>query len=248
MAIYPRSEIIRPFSSPKCVNTCGRVRPTSRSGLFQRRHLAFSSPLLMRQRPSPLHPFLPRCLHIYAVLATIYTLCKLCVSVLPHQSLSRNHLYRPPRPRINFPSNMTVQQAEEFLWSNFSLANHHPLAAWDPILTRAFPRLMHPSRIIPYYYRATGVFENGDITVTTLISSDRFPVFRNLVRRYKGVLILAISPVNHPRRPFRPDICHNPRLSALSENPSRSAYYVYIFTGLLNLCRRPSRSLSIPDV
>ena len=47
---------------------------------------------------------------------------------------------------------------------------------------------MHPSRIIPYYYHASGNFENDDITVTTLISSDRFPVFRHLVRRYKGVL------------------------------------------------------------
>jgi len=47
---------------------------------------------------------------------------------------------------------------------------------------------MHPSRIVPHYYRASGSFENDDITVTTLISSDRFPVFRNLVRRYKGVL------------------------------------------------------------
>lgn len=55
---------------------------------------------------------------------------------------------------------------------------------------------MHPSRIIPYYYRATGRFENDDITVTTLISSDRFPVFRNLVQRYKGVFTPTICSVN----------------------------------------------------
>ncbi|KAF9650966.1 hypothetical protein BDM02DRAFT_3111272 [Thelephora ganbajun] len=91
---------------------------------------------------------------------------------------------------------MTTQQVEEFLWSNFSLSSHRSLAAWDPILSRAFPRLMHPSRIIPYYYRATGNPGNDDITVTTLISGDRFPVFRNLVRRYKGVLTPAICTVN----------------------------------------------------
>ena len=55
---------------------------------------------------------------------------------------------------------------------------------------------MHPSRIIPYYYRAAGNFGNDDITVTTLISSDRFLVFRNLVRGYKGVLIPAACSAN----------------------------------------------------
>jgi hypothetical protein len=91
---------------------------------------------------------------------------------------------------------MTVQQAEEFLWSNFSLSSFP--VAWNPILSKAFPRLMHPSRIIPYYYRAAGYFENDDVTVTTLISSDRFPVFRNLVRRYKGVLVLRHMLINPP--------------------------------------------------
>lgn len=93
---------------------------------------------------------------------------------------------------------MTVQQAEEFLWSDFSLSDRQPPVAWDPILVRAFPRLLHPSRIIPYYYRAIGDFENDDVTVTTLISSDRLPVFRNLVQRYKGVLIPATCSVNQP--------------------------------------------------
>jgi len=147
----------------------------------------------MRQRTEPLHSFLSRCLHIYAILATAYTLGNLCISVLPLRSLSRN---RPLHPSLAFPSNMTTQQAEEFLWSNFSLSNHVSLVSWDSFLSRAFPRLMHPSRIIPYYYRATENFENEDITVTTLISSDRFPVFRNLVRRYKGVLTPAICSVN----------------------------------------------------
>jgi hypothetical protein len=149
----------------------------------------------MRRRSETPSPFLSRCLHLYAVLATIYALWKLHISVFPYQSLSRNRLFRLPRPRISFPSNITVQQAEDFLWSNLSLPGQHSFVPWDPILSRAFPRLMHPSRIIPFYYRATGNFENDDITMTTLISSDRFLVFRNLVRRYKGALIPAVYSV-----------------------------------------------------
>ena len=194
MTIRSHSGGIQPFSSPV-------VWVSTRSGFLQNHHLNFSSRLrvfMVKQRSEPLHPFLSRCLHIYATLATIYTLGSLCISVLPHQSFSRDRLLRPPPHRITFPSNMTVRQAEEFLWSDFSFSDNHPPVAWDPILYRAFPRLMHPSRIIPYYYRAVGNFENDDITVTTLISSDRFPVFRNLVRRYKGVLITATCSVNQP--------------------------------------------------
>ena len=174
----------------------------------------------MRQRTERLHPFLSRCLQIYAILAAIYTLGNLCISVLPLRSLSRNRLLHPSPPRIAFPSNMTTQRAEELLWSKFSLSDNSSLVAWDPLLSRAFPRLMHPSRIIPCYYRATGNFENDDITITTLISSDRFSVFRNLVRRYKGVLIPTICSVNAPRRLLRSDICHNPRFYTLSGYPS----------------------------
>lgn len=158
--------------------------------------LIASTRLLMRRRSETPSPFLSRCLHLYAVLVTIYALWKLHISVFPYQSLSRNRLLRPPRPRITFPTNITVQQAEEFLWLNFSHPGQRSLVPWDPILSRAFPRLMHPSRIIPFYYRATGDFENDDITITTLISSDRFLVFRNLVRRYKGALIPAVYPAD----------------------------------------------------
>jgi hypothetical protein len=159
--------------------------------------LVTSARPLMKKRSGLLHSLLSRCLHLYAVLATIYTLSNLYASVLhPHWSLSRNRTLSSPSPRVTLPPRMTTQQAEEFLWSNFSLSSRHPLVAWDPVLSRAFPRLMHPSRIIPYYYRATGSFERDDITVTTLISSDRFPVFRNLVRRYRGVLVPAICSVN----------------------------------------------------
>jgi len=158
-----------------------------RSGLPPNHHLAFSSRLPMRQRSEPLHSIFSWCLRIYATLAVMYTLGSLCVCVLRYQPVPRSPQSRPPPTRIISSSNMTIQQAEEFLWTNPSLSSHRPFVAWDPISSRAFPRLMHPSRIIPYYYRASGNFENDDITVSTLISSDRFSVFRHLVRRYKGV-------------------------------------------------------------
>lgn len=177
----------------------------------------------------------------------IYTLGNLCFSVLRYLSILRNPLLpTPPPPQIALPPSMNVQQAEEFLWSNFSLSSH--LVTWDPILSRAFPRLMHPSKIIPYYYRATGFFASDDVTVTTLISSDRFPVFRHLVRRYRGVPALTICLSTHPRCSFRPHFCYNTRFFALSGHPGRSPHHVYVFAGFFNLRRRSSRSLSISNV
>lgn len=53
-------------------------------------------------------------------------------------------------------------------------------------LTKAFANSMRPSKIVPFYYRATGGFDREDITITTLITSNRFQAFARLVERYQG--------------------------------------------------------------
>ncbi|KAH7927477.1 glycosyltransferase family 49 protein, partial [Leucogyrophana mollusca] len=59
-------------------------------------------------------------------------------------------------------------------------------------LSKAFSQSLHPSKIIPYYYRATGAFEDDDITVTTLVTSNRFKVFAELVQRYQGPISATV--------------------------------------------------------
>jgi hypothetical protein len=56
----------------------------------------------------------------------------------------------------------------------------------DLFLSKAFSTSLHPSKIIPYYYRATSQFDKDDITVITLITSNRLPVFARMVRQYQG--------------------------------------------------------------
>ncbi|KIK90760.1 glycosyltransferase family 49 protein [Paxillus rubicundulus Ve08.2h10] len=53
-------------------------------------------------------------------------------------------------------------------------------------LSKAFSQSMQPCRIIPFYYKASATFEEDDITVTTLVTSNRFQVFAELVKRYRG--------------------------------------------------------------
>ena len=80
-------------------------------------------------------------------------------------------------------------------WNTSDLALAYGLGSTDPVsldedlfLSKAFSNSMHPTKIIPYFYRATGSFEEDDITITTIITSNRFQVFSRLIEQYQGEL------------------------------------------------------------
>lgn len=56
----------------------------------------------------------------------------------------------------------------------------------DLFLSKAFGESLQPSKVIPYYYRATSNIPKQDITITTLVTSDRFQVLAALVKKYQG--------------------------------------------------------------
>lgn len=56
-------------------------------------------------------------------------------------------------------------------------------------LSKAFAQSMQPSQIVPFYYRESSEFEKDDVTITTLVTSNRFKVFSQLVERYQGMPI-----------------------------------------------------------
>jgi hypothetical protein len=58
------------------------------------------------------------------------------------------------------------------------------------MLSKAFPYLMKPSQIIPYYLRASGIFNKDDITITSIITSNRFGVLARLAQRYQGISMI----------------------------------------------------------
>ncbi|KAF8806519.1 hypothetical protein BYT27DRAFT_7257238 [Phlegmacium glaucopus] len=51
---------------------------------------------------------------------------------------------------------------------------------------------MRPSNIKPYFYRAKGHFESDDVTITTVITSNRFEVFPRLVEKYQGPISVTV--------------------------------------------------------
>ncbi|CAG8755905.1 10248_t:CDS:2, partial [Dentiscutata erythropus] len=59
-------------------------------------------------------------------------------------------------------------------------------------LSKVFSEAMQPSHVIPYYFRADDPPEEEDITITTLITSNRFSVFDKLVSHYQGPISVTI--------------------------------------------------------
>jgi hypothetical protein len=54
-------------------------------------------------------------------------------------------------------------------------------------LSKAFAGSMHPMKIFPYFYKASETFDEDDITITTLVTPNRFEVLRKLASRYEGM-------------------------------------------------------------
>jgi hypothetical protein len=58
-------------------------------------------------------------------------------------------------------------------------------------LSKAFSQSTQPCKIIPFYYKGSAAFEDDDITITTLVTFNRFKVFGELAKRYKGARLFS---------------------------------------------------------
>jgi hypothetical protein len=86
---------------------------------------------------------------------------------------------------------------DTLLWAPSRAALHrqsrqsgHPTTE-SLFLFKAFDHSMQPSRVIPFYFRAAGVggqsgFSKEDITILTIVTSNRFSVLGLLAQRYQG--------------------------------------------------------------
>lgn len=57
----------------------------------------------------------------------------------------------------------------------------------ETLLSKTFTQSLHPTKIIPYYYRASLNVDQNDVTITTLVTRNRFKVLKQLVERYQGM-------------------------------------------------------------
>ncbi|KAG0004265.1 hypothetical protein BGZ65_000687 [Modicella reniformis] len=71
-------------------------------------------------------------------------------------------------------------------------SNSQHLVDEDFYLSKVFSTAMQPSKVIPYYFRAEGNFDREEVTITTLITENRFGVFKKLVLNYRGPISVSI--------------------------------------------------------
>ncbi|KAI0719146.1 glycosyl-transferase for dystroglycan-domain-containing protein [Cerioporus squamosus] len=86
----------------------------------------------------------------------------------------------------------------------------------ETLMSKAFSEAMHPTRIIPFYFKASHPVDPDDVTITTLVTSNRFRVFKQLVERYRGPISVTIHiplPLHSSFSTLKPD---HPSRAALS--------------------------------
>ncbi|KAF9447175.1 glycosyltransferase family 49 protein [Macrolepiota fuliginosa MF-IS2] len=154
---------------------------------------------------------------IYVVLSVLFTTSTLLSSSSTAES--------PPRSRwpwsfvsVNFTTlQLSGPQTQLILQSPY--LGHHAIDE-SIILSKAFPHLMKPSQIIPYYYRAEGNFDREDITITSLVTSNRFEILARLVERYQGPISVTLHINNATENvSYLLDSLH--RLYATTENMAK---------------------------
>ena len=84
----------------------------------------------------------------------------------------------------------SVSSENSLVWPRTLLEPALPVSvAQETLLAKAFAQSLHPTKIIPYYYRASSSAEKNDVTITTLVTRNRFKVLKQLVERYNGDVI-----------------------------------------------------------
>ncbi|KAI0260188.1 glycosyl-transferase for dystroglycan-domain-containing protein [Gloeopeniophorella convolvens] len=115
---------------------------------------------------------------------------------------------------------------------------------------------MHPMKIFPYFYKASETPEEDDITVTTLVTPNRFEVLRKLASRYDGPLSvtvhLPLSPSSAPGKAtpalrehllaLRALVAHSPALAARADIHLVLSPFPRAFNTWRNLARLLARS------
>jgi hypothetical protein len=142
----------------------------------------------------------------YVILAVLYAshfliVSPLCagLSFLLNRSLSPWYIWPPSSIEATLSLDPMPSWSGDVEWQSSDISpaynlghKHHVVTDGDLFLSKALSSSMRPSRTIPYFYRANGTFDPDDITITTLITSNRFQVFRRLVERYQGLCCLKV--------------------------------------------------------
>ena len=98
----------------------------------------------------------------------------------------------------------------------------------ETLLSKAFSEAMHPTRIIPFYFKSSNGVDLNDVTIATLVTNNRFKVFKQLVERYRGPISVTIHipfPLHATFSSLKPDHPSRVALSNLHALYASSALF-----------------------
>lgn len=129
---------------------------------------------------------------LYIVAATIYTTYTFVLEPLL-DTLSKSLRVEDPlgssRMRTSAKEMVAVGHRAAQTARTVDSGNSHASSAMIPeslFLSKAFAGAMQPSKVVPYYYKASEQPEKEDITIVTKTTSNRLQAFERLVRAYSG--------------------------------------------------------------
>ncbi|KAI8378785.1 glycosyl-transferase for dystroglycan-domain-containing protein [Choanephora cucurbitarum] len=86
--------------------------------------------------------------------------------------------------------------------------------------SKIYASSMGPSNVMPYYLRADQEFDEQDISISTIVTVDRFPVLSRLASRYKGPISAAIHITDDESKEHTVEQLHQ----TIQNNPDMKRY------------------------
>lgn len=145
-------------------------------------------------------------LSYYILVTYIAVACAYCIlSYLP-LSVTRRFLDTklPDLEKADvWGEDLIFWEPSSFLSSAFVSHTRHATPE-SLFLSKAFSHSMRPNRVIPFYFKASGPSMDGtlakeDITLLTIVTSNRFSVLGRLAKRYQGPISVALHVTESPR-------------------------------------------------
>ncbi|GJJ70213.1 hypothetical protein EMPS_02562 [Entomortierella parvispora] len=102
------------------------------------------------------------------------------------------------RPRMVSEPSQAIFEVDSIVYSDqiveWKTSEKHPdhKVDEDVVIHKVFANAMQPSKVLPYYFKAAQDFDPESVTITTLITFDRYPVFSKLVTNYQGPISVSI--------------------------------------------------------
>ncbi|KAF9920860.1 hypothetical protein FBU30_009195 [Linnemannia zychae] len=129
---------------------------------------------------------------VYLAGSVIFTLCYVFVHYGDPQLSQAAKLRSPVETgQATFDVESMLYSNQIMDWKTPGTYPEHQIEE-DAVIHKVFSNTIQPSKVLPYYFKAVRDFDPESVTITTLITYDRYPVFSKLVTNYQGPISVTI--------------------------------------------------------